>query len=385
MFNLRKFVLSITTVVLILSFVMPVSVSAEVKGSTQYLINHAKNSKHVGKRLHQVKKAIKSQGYNGWKMKYNFDWCAWYMANCANMAYVGNYSGSPSLSKNKFASTMANYFAKYNGTSKKYPRKYSPKAGDIVVEGWGHIGIMISSSKAAFGNDGSYFWSYSTVKIRKPVNVSYYIPRANWYIIHYSDGLSKTSITSDMRNIPVKKAKFGVNTSTSSKKFARSGYTYSYWYMYKQDFNKKTGKYTNYYYSKNNKTGKYKWVKLGTPGYTKHKKKVGSKILFYYDSSFAGAKIILTPAWVKINNKVNNDKINNDKINNDKVTNDEVNNDNVVDNDKITNNEMNNDKVNEDNVVDKDKTTDDNTITDSEVNNDKTTNDEVNNEQVIKE
>lgn len=290
----------IITLILVLSFLVPGVVNAEVKGSTQYLINQAKNSKYVGKNLYQVKNTIKSQGYNGWYMGYNYHWCAWYVGNVANAAYVGNYTGSKAkLTKNTFANTMGDYFAKFNGTSRKYPGSYTPKAGDIVLEAnAGHIGIMISSKEAVFGNDGSANWDRTTVKIRKPYNVTYYIPRPNWYILHYSDGLSSTSISKDMKINPVKKVNFGVSTSTTSKKFTRKGYTYSYWYIYRQDFNKKTGTYTNYYYSKNNKTGKFAWVKSGTAGYTKYKKKVGTKLTFYYDSNFAGAKIIFTPAWV---------------------------------------------------------------------------------------
>ena len=272
---------------------------AAVRGSTQYLINQAKSSYYVNKTLRGVKDGIRKQGYNGWKMNYNRDWCAWYLSNCANCAYLGNYPGGKVISKSVTVDTLANNFAKYNGTTKKY-NNYTPKAGDIVVEGRNrHIGIMISSTKAAYGNDGSVSNDKTKVVIRKPSNVYYYVPRANWYEIYYSDGLKSTSNSEDMKINPPKKATFGVYTATSTKKYSRKGYTYSYLYIYRQDYNKSTNTFTNYYFSVNDSTGKTAWVKSGTSGYTKYKIKVGANIKYYYTSTFAGSYIVLTPVWVK--------------------------------------------------------------------------------------
>ena len=361
--NLRTGI-AISIFALVLS--VPGSISAEVKGSTAYLVNQSKYSSKIGKTLPQVKKVVKSQGYGGWRMTYNYHWCAWYIANNANSAYVGNYLGSQkTLQKHTLASSMANYFLKYYGTSKKYPGSYSPKAGDIVMtDNNFHIGIMVSDTKAVFGNEASPSWTNSIVVMRKPTRVNYYIPRPNWYVIYYSDGLSSTTTTSDMKRIPPKKAKFAVSTSTSSKKFTRKGYSYSYWYIYRQDFNKKTGKYTNYYYSTNNKTGKFAWVKSGTAGYTKFKKKVGTSLKFYYDINFASASIVLSPVWVKdvvVDNNTNTDNNNNENINGDN-TNTENNNNN-------TGNENNNDNANTENNNSNDTTTDNNNSEDSNTNN----------------
>lgn len=284
--------------VLVITLAMPMVSNAEVKGSTQFLINQAKY--YEGDTLAGTKADIKAQGYNGWNMSYEYDWCAWYLSNCANCAYIGNYPGNTSIPKNTFVDQLASNFAKFNGTSKKYPSSYSPKAGDIVVEnGEGHIGIMISASKAAYGNDGTANWQYTTAKIRAPHNVDYYIPRPNWYMIHYSDGLSSTSVSSDMEKIAPVKATFGVAKQTSTKKFTRKGYHYSYVNIFRQDYNKSKNTYTNYYWMKNKKTGKKSWQKAGTKGYTKVKFKVGFKLLYTYNSRFAGAKVVLTPVWVK--------------------------------------------------------------------------------------
>ncbi len=301
---MKKKISSLLIILFICVAALPVTttvVKAEVKGSTQYLINQAKSSNYVGKTIYGVKKAIKNQGYNGWRMNYQYDWCAWYLSNCANTAYIGNYSGSTAIAKSTFVDSLADNFGAFNGTSKKYPNSYIPKAGDIVVEGnEAHIGIMVSSKKAAYGNDGgNSTWSTSRVKVRYPYNVSYYIPRANWYQVRYIDGLSSTSIKTEMNKIAPTRAVFGVSSDTKSAKFTRSGYTYSQWYIFRQDFNKKSGTYTKYYYSKNNKTGKYGWVKAGTKGYTKYKKNVGSDIKFSYNANFAGAEIILEPVWVR--------------------------------------------------------------------------------------
>ncbi|MBQ9015657.1 MAG: hypothetical protein IJ109_05990 [Firmicutes bacterium] len=297
---MKKKLTTIIIMTIIMTLAAPAFASAEVRGSTQFLINQAKSTKYTGKTLSQVKAAIKSQGYNGWRMSYDYDWCAWYVANIANAAYVGNYSGMKQVAKSTYANIMAENFARFNGTTKKNPSKYTPKAGDIVVENNnGHIGIMISSKKAVYGNDGTASWRYTTVKIRKPHDVTYYVPRANWYQVHYSDGLASTTITNDMKINPPHKATFGKSVKTSAKKFKRQGYTYSYWYIYRQDYSKENNRYTNQYYSKNTKTGKYAWVPSGTKNYKKYKKKVGSKIKFGYNAGFAGAKIILTPVWTK--------------------------------------------------------------------------------------
>lgn len=301
---MKKKLLLVAIVICMTLTLMPAFASeanAYVKGSTAYLIDHAKNSRYVGKNLKTVKSEIKAQGYKGWRMDYNYDWCAWYLSNCANAAYVGNYLGMNSLSKSTYVDVLANNFAKYNDTTKKYPGEYTPKAGDIVVEGnEAHIGIMVSSTEAAYGNDGSQSYNYTKVKVRSPYNVSYYVPRPNWVLIYYSDGLKSTSNSTDMQTIKPHKVNFNIYESVSKNKFTRAGYKYSYWYIYKEDFNKKTGKITRYYLSDNIKTGGRAWVKSGTQGYKKYKKKVGEEILLYYDRNIAGAKVIFTPVWEKI-------------------------------------------------------------------------------------
>lgn len=299
---MKKRVISIVAMICVCVTVMPTiseEVAATVRGSTQYLVEQAKSPYYVNKTLSGVKSGIRKQGYNGWRMDYDYDWCAWYLSNCANAAYLGNYPGGRGISKSTFVDDLADSFVKYNGTTKNYSN-YTPKSGDIVVEGNNsHIGIMISSTKAAFGNDGSASYNKTKVVIRKPVNVHYYVPRANWYQIYYTDGLKSTSNSEDMKVNPPKKATFGVYTATSSKKYYRKGYTYSYLYIYRQDYNKSTDTFTNYYFSVNNSTGKTAWVKSGTSGYTKYKVKVGAKIKYYYTSTFAGSYIVLTPVWIK--------------------------------------------------------------------------------------
>lgn len=299
--GMKKKILSILVAFCMAVTVIPVfasEVNAEVKGSTQYLVNQAKSTRYVGKTLKGVKSAIRAQGYNGWNMGYNYDWCAWYLSNCANAAYVGNYPGMKSISKSTYVDYLANNFAEFNGTTKKYSKSYRPKAGDIVVEGTNsHIGIMVSSTLAAYGNDGIGSYPYTKVKVRKPHNVHYYVPRPNWYLLYYSDGLSSTSASYDMKRIAPKKVTFGKNAGISKKRFSRKGYTYSKYYIYIQKYSKSTGKYTNYYWSKNKKTKKCSWQMSGAAGYTKYK--VGTRIIFNYNIGFAGAKVILTPAWVK--------------------------------------------------------------------------------------
>lgn len=284
------------TLILVLS--VPLVSFADVKGSTEYLVHQAKH--YEGKTLNQVKNSIKSQGYNGWNMGYEDNWCAWYVSNCANAAYLGNFEGMNPIKKSTFVDRIANNFAKYNKTSKKKPGSYSPKTGDIVVEGReSHVGIMISPTKAAYGNDGRAKWMYTKVVIRKPVNVYYYVPRANWYQVYYSDDLSATKPSADMKVNKPQIATFGKKITTRSKAFKRSGYSYTHYYIFIQDHNKKNNSSTRLYWSINSKTGKKAWVKAGTANYTKVRIKVGSQFLYNYNMKFAGAKITLIPAWTK--------------------------------------------------------------------------------------
>lgn len=269
-----------------------------VKGSTEYLIAQAKHYK--GMTLAQVKEEIKAQGFNGYKPSYNDEWCAWYLSNCANASFVGDYSGISALTKNTYVDALANSFMKYNGTSKQYPSSYTPKAGDIVVEGnEAHIGIMVSAKQAAYGNDGGAHFSKTTVVIREPKNVSYYVPTADWYQIHYSDDLQSTSVEEDMAYNAPYKVKFGEKKKTSEKKFKRDGYDYSCYYIYQERYDKSTGKGVRYFWSKNTSTGDRGWIKTGTPNYEKVKIKVGTELWYGYRQNLAGAKVVLIPVWEK--------------------------------------------------------------------------------------
>ncbi len=269
-----------------------------VKGSVQYLVAQANHYK--GMTLDQVKREIKAQGFNGYRMTYDYDWCAWYLSNCANASYVGNYNGMEAVTKNTYVDKLADNFAVFNGTNKESPSNYTPKAGDIVVEGnERHIGIMVSSTKAAYGNDGTANYTKTKVVVREPREVAYYVPAANWYQVHYSDDLSSTSVDEDMAYNPPYKVRFGVKKKIYTKKFKRDGYDYSCYYIYQERYNKATGKFTRYFWSKNPTTGKKGWFKSGTKDYNKVKVKAGTEIYYSYQQSLAGAKIVLIPAWEK--------------------------------------------------------------------------------------
>ena len=179
----------------ILSFAVIATMMPVVTGDSLVMEADAANVKTQGDRvaaialdtngmtLVEVQKHIKEKGYSSWKAKYKKtryegDWCAWFISNCARAAGV-----SQSIFPNDtFASHVSGTWvyggfygwAKENGILKT-SSSYTPKVGDICFmqgsEGkYGHVEIVYKVKGNTIytigGNSGLEIWSKSTVKKR---------------------------------------------------------------------------------------------------------------------------------------------------------------------------------------------------------------------------
>ena len=256
-------------------FMVDVSnVNAAEKGTANAMIAQAQS--YQNKTLGQIKSAMKKQGYDVYRSDYNYDWCAWYISACAKNAGLTN-----AIPGNTFVDNLALNVSKksgnkivcvsksmYNNAKSKskyknyvtYKSPYNPKAGDIVIErSWGHIGIMVDSKYAIFGNDGKVHYSKTKVVKRKPISPTAYVTpnygnQKQHYIIEYnanggSGYMSPSTII------------YGQPQQLHKNNFTREGFIFDGWYIYRSGINKWA--YTNgnesHYYEKGKQPSGY-WL-----------------------------------------------------------------------------------------------------------------------------
>ena len=121
------------------------------------------------------------------------------------------------------------------------------------------------------------------------------VSRPKHYYIHYSDGLNKTSYEEDAQTIHEQVTAPGNSVKIQKKKFKRSGYTYSKYYITKNSDGKV------YYLCKHKKSGQKKWLTSGkiTKSYKKCTVKPGEKLKIQSSRVKKGGEIILKPNWKK--------------------------------------------------------------------------------------
>ena len=141
-----------------------------------------------------------------------------------------------------------------------------------------------SKVKVAHGSKLMFTLSSGTVVYLKPVWEN------NRYILRYDDGDPLTADDGDI--IPETAMVADELTYTTDKKFSRDGYTYDYWYLYKNINGKAC------YWCKKSGSSDGKWLSDGEipSDYSKVKIKHGGQILFRVAE---GTVIYMTPVWEK--------------------------------------------------------------------------------------
>lgn len=171
-------------------------------------------------------------------------WCAMFVSWCANKANIST-SIVPRL-----ASADRSWY-KNNGCYQKSAYRggdYIPKKGDIIFFSWSgrdyadHVGMVtgtrtsngtryvmtIEGNKgnqvktAEYDENSKYLLGYGTPKYKKQAT----------YKLHYKDGLAATD--DDETIIPPDTLTFGKASTITSKKFTRTGYTYTKWHVYRE-------------------------------------------------------------------------------------------------------------------------------------------------------
>ena len=173
----------------VLSFAMIVTMMPLVTGNSLVMEADAASAKTQGDRvaaialetegktLAGVKKYFKEKGYDSWrasgKNEYNYDWCAWFISNCARAAGVSkSIVPNDTYASNSWGTGFYGW-AKKNGILKS-PSSYTPKVGDICfMQGagmYGHVEIVYKVSgntvSTIGGNAGSDPWYVTKVKKR---------------------------------------------------------------------------------------------------------------------------------------------------------------------------------------------------------------------------
>ena len=144
-----------------------------------------------GKKLSDVKKKLKSYGKSLWKDSYDYDWCAFFVSNCAVEAGVK----SSVFPRDTFANGFYTW-GKQKGLYKS-KSKYTPKPGDIAlcgsVNSTYHIELVYSVNgktvKTIGGNTGSDYWRSSVVSKPRARNDIY-----GYVAINYPDPIVKHTV-----------------------------------------------------------------------------------------------------------------------------------------------------------------------------------------------
>ena len=108
--------------------------------------------------------------------------------------------------------------------------------------------------------------------------------------------MTSTSYTADSYYIHEQVGRHGIATTLQSKKFVRSGYTYSKYYIYKVISG------YNYYLCRNKSTSALKWLKSSsiTSAYSKVYVSPGGSLVLSSSLVGKGQEIVLCPAWVSV-------------------------------------------------------------------------------------
>ena len=184
-----------------------------------------------GMTLPNAKKNLKKYGKSLWNESYDYDWCAWFISNCAVEAGV---------KKSVFPrDTFANGFYKWAKNNGRYKAKskYTPKPGDVALcgsaNGTYHVELVASVSgstvKCIGGNTGNDYWKNATVS--KPrtrndiygyVSVNYPAPSFKHVVEFSSNGGRETYSSQTLKN--------GEEIKIPAQKPTRDGYVFLGYY-----------------------------------------------------------------------------------------------------------------------------------------------------------
>lgn len=191
--------------------------------------------------LSETKEYFKANGFDMWRPTYAYDWCAWFVSNCARAAGVSQTVLKNTTYAKESAQDGFYDWAKRKGLIKS-PDAYTPKVGDLCfMQGdvkYGHVEIVykVSGNKVYTigANAGGAHWSVSTVKKRTPFSKGYvaqayaainYATLCNHSIINYGACKSCGEIVAKYSPDSKEKGQYITTSTTTLYKTPYTQYT----------------------------------------------------------------------------------------------------------------------------------------------------------------
>ncbi len=271
MIKIKRYITCILIFAMVLTSAVTMTVGevdAAAKGTKEAMIDQMKA--YSGKTLAETKKAMKKKGYAVWE--YNYDWCAWYVTQCARNVGLSNKipretwacdlpaniinAGGEVYFCSKKAKNIAlasvhckgtkseHVNTEWKGATKKYvePKNFSPQRGDLVFYDWepnntiNHVEIITKvDSKYIYSigaNRGTTNWSKSRVdtkerKYRKDSGFICAYARPNYsdkqtFTVKYNANGGKGTMANTTVTI-------GVQTPLRANAYVRLGYKFAGW------------------------------------------------------------------------------------------------------------------------------------------------------------